>query len=182
MIIQIRILAQFCKKNFLNNCVEKSLLLLKNHDCDTSTISLWLRDVWMTEFWKLFSNFRALCQSMHDFSCIVEITIATTTPTMLQYDIYHVFQLQNISHSRYPISCHHGDSTIVRGNCNVTPPCLRHPWHRESTEGHWPISDSHLLPGPLLPIWCNFNHSMDRKLHPLQCVSCYSIYSQTLTV
>ena len=35
---------------------------------------------WILE---LFSNFRALCESMHDFSCIVEITIATATPTML---------------------------------------------------------------------------------------------------
>ena len=32
---------------------------------------------------ELFSNFRALCESMYDFSCIVDITIATTTPTML---------------------------------------------------------------------------------------------------
>ena len=30
-----------------------------------------------------FSNFRALCESMHDFSCIVEIIIATATPTVL---------------------------------------------------------------------------------------------------
>ena len=36
----------------------------------------------MTEF---FSNFRALCESLHDFSCIVEITIATATPTMLWF-------------------------------------------------------------------------------------------------
>ena len=28
-----------------------------------------------------FSNFRALCKSMHDFSCLVEITMGTTTPT-----------------------------------------------------------------------------------------------------
>ena len=35
---------------------------------------------WILE---LFPNFRALCESMHDFSCIVEITIATATPTML---------------------------------------------------------------------------------------------------
>ena len=32
---------------------------------------------------ELDSNFRALCESMHDFSCIVEISIATATPTML---------------------------------------------------------------------------------------------------
>ena len=29
------------------------------------------------------SNFRALCESMHDFSYIVEITIVAATPTML---------------------------------------------------------------------------------------------------
>ena len=33
---------------------------------------------WILE---LFSNLRALCESMHDFSCIVEST--TATPTML---------------------------------------------------------------------------------------------------
>ena len=32
---------------------------------------------------ELFSTFRALCKSMHAFSCIVEIAIATAIPTML---------------------------------------------------------------------------------------------------
>ena len=60
------------------------MITLKNDDGDTSAIFIIViaRCVydWILE---LFSNFRALCESMHDFSCIVEITIATATPTML---------------------------------------------------------------------------------------------------
>ena len=40
-----------------------------------------------------------------------------------------------------------GDSTIAYGNRNVRTACPRHPGHCESTEGLWPISDAHQLPG-----------------------------------
>ena len=84
MIIRIRILVQIVRNNFLNNCVAY-LWQLKKFMTNTSAISsLWLRDVWRTEFWIYFSNVCALCKSIHDFSCIsciVEITITTATPT-----------------------------------------------------------------------------------------------------
>ena len=53
------------------------MILPQFHHCDCEMCE-WLN------FGTFFSNFRALCESMHDFSCIVEITIATATSTMLQ--------------------------------------------------------------------------------------------------
>ena len=52
------------------------------HDCDTYFIIVIARCV-NDRIVELYSNFRTLCESMHDFSCIAEITIATATPTML---------------------------------------------------------------------------------------------------
>ena len=52
-----------------------TVILPQFHHCDCEMCE-WL-------ILELFSNFRALCESMHDFSCIVDITIATATPTML---------------------------------------------------------------------------------------------------
>ena len=71
---------------------ERAFWIILSHSYDT------LKNSWLWYFrnfiiviarcandWilELFKIFRALCESMHDFSCIVEITIATAAPTML---------------------------------------------------------------------------------------------------
>ena len=46
------------------------MIIQEIHDCDTSAISsLWLRDVWMTEFWNFFQIYvhsANLCMSIHE--------------------------------------------------------------------------------------------------------------------
>ena len=78
-------------KNSDSILYERAFWKIASHSYDTwRNLWLWYFRNFFIEFarcvndWILeLSNFLALCESMHDFSCIVEITIATATPTML---------------------------------------------------------------------------------------------------